>query len=50
MLFFKFIFFNSHTTKDKALSHFRDTPADASQTITLEGVLRIKITVLDGKV
>lgn len=42
--------FFSHSTKDKVLSHFRDTPADASLPVTHEGVLKIKITVLDGKV
>lgn len=52
MCILKFIYhkFFSHSTKDKALSHFRDTPADACLPVTHEGVLKIKITVLDGKV
>uniref|UniRef100_A0A336MS25 CSON003263 protein n=1 Tax=Culicoides sonorensis TaxID=179676 RepID=A0A336MS25_CULSO len=45
----KHFFPQSHSTKDKALSHFRDSPADSSLPITHDGVLRVKITVLDGK-
>ncbi|XP_063706527.1 rho GTPase-activating protein 21 isoform X3 [Culicoides brevitarsis] len=45
----KHFFPQSHSTKDKALTYFRDTPADPALPATLEGVLRIKITVLDGK-
>lgn len=36
-------------SKTKALSYLRDTPADASVPVTMDGELNLKITFIDGK-
>lgn len=40
---------SSGGSKTKALSYLRDTPADSSIPVTLEGELHLKITFIDGK-
>ncbi|XP_055524818.1 uncharacterized protein LOC129718254 isoform X2 [Wyeomyia smithii] len=39
----------SHSAKSKALTHFRDSPADPSVPVLREGELNIKVTLIDGK-
>ncbi|XP_058063511.1 uncharacterized protein LOC131213485 [Anopheles bellator] len=44
-----YFFAPSHGAKSKALSHFRDEPADASEPLLRAGELYVKVTVIDGK-
>ncbi|XP_055524820.1 uncharacterized protein LOC129718254 isoform X4 [Wyeomyia smithii] len=44
-----YFFAQSHSAKSKALTHFRDSPADPSVPVLREGELNIKVTLIDGK-
>lgn len=46
-MFFKFFSYTS--SKSKALSYLRDTPADPSIPISFSGELHVKVTMIDGK-
>lgn len=46
--FFRLLYSHS-AAKSKALSYFRDSPAESNVAVTREGQIHCKVTLIDGK-